>query len=83
MKTIKVTSRGRITLPREFLDHLGAAPGDTIRAEKTGDGRLVLSARPTGHISAIFGSLKGVSDRVLSIEEIAEITAESWAGFAR
>lgn len=50
--------------------------------DKLPDGRIeVKSARPTGKISDLFGSLKAKKKgRSLSIEEMNEIVAGGWAG---
>ena len=40
--TAKVTSKGRVTLPKAVRDLLGIKPGDVIGFERAPDGRIVL-----------------------------------------
>jgi AbrB family looped-hinge helix DNA binding protein len=42
MRTYKVDSRGRITLPKHIREHLGVGPGDRIEFELMRDGQGVL-----------------------------------------
>lgn len=80
MTTLTITSKGQVTLRKEFLEHLGVRPGETVCVEKLPGGRVEVRAnRPTGKISDVFGSLK-VNGPALSIEEMNEIIADGWAG---
>jgi antitoxin PrlF len=40
--TAKVTSKGRVTLPKAVRDLLDIKPGDVIDFERAPDGRIVL-----------------------------------------
>ncbi|MFN3312143.1 MAG: AbrB/MazE/SpoVT family DNA-binding domain-containing protein [Hyphomonas sp.] len=80
MTTLKVTSKGQVTLRRDLLEHLGVHPGDQISVEKLPDGRIEVRAAPAGDISAVFGLLKKDGRRALSIEEMNEIAKEGWSG---
>jgi AbrB family looped-hinge helix DNA binding protein len=80
MSTLTVTAKGQITLPKNLLKHLGVRPGEKIAVAKLPGGRLVVSARPTGKISDVFGLLKKKDGPSLSIEDINRIAAEGWAG---
>ncbi|MBR0851898.1 AbrB/MazE/SpoVT family DNA-binding domain-containing protein [Bradyrhizobium diazoefficiens] len=82
MGTLTVTAKGQVTLRKDLLEHLGVHPGDKIAIEKLPGGRVeVKAARPTGKISDAFGFLRGkTKGRSLSIEEMNEIIADSWAG---
>jgi AbrB family looped-hinge helix DNA binding protein len=42
MWTVTVRSRGRITLPKDLLQHLGVGPGDEIEFELLPDGQGAL-----------------------------------------
>jgi len=56
-------------------------PGERIAVEKLPDGRIeVRAARAGGQISDAFGLLKREKGPRLSIEEMGEIAADSWAG---
>lgn len=80
MSTLKVTAKGQVTLRREFLEHLGVGPGETIQVTKLPDGRIEVRAAPTEEISALFGLLKRKDGPVLSIEEMNEIARQGWSG---
>jgi bifunctional DNA-binding transcriptional regulator/antitoxin component of YhaV-PrlF toxin-antitoxin module len=80
MITLIVTAKGRITLGKDLLRHLGVRPGERIAVERRPDGRIEMRAAPTGHISAVFGSLKKKHGPSLSIEEMTNISARGWAG---
>lgn len=81
MSHLTVTSKGQVTLRKEALQHLGVGPGDKIDYELGPEGRIVLSAKTQGKpISRLFGMLKREGDPKLSIDEINEIIADSWAG---
>ena len=80
MPTLTVTAKGQVTLKKDVLEHLGVQAGDKISVEKLPDGRIEVSAAPTGDISAVFGMLKKKGGPTLTIEEINEITRRGWAG---
>jgi hypothetical protein len=62
------------------LKHLGVHPGDKITMEKLPDGRIeVKAAHPTGKISDVFYFLKKAKGPSLPIEQIKELTTQSWA----
>jgi AbrB family looped-hinge helix DNA binding protein len=76
--TLTITAKGQVTLKKEVLEHLGLGPGDRVKVELLGPGRVELSRPPTGSIEDVFGSLpnNGVS---LSIEEINDVIAAGWS----
>jgi bifunctional DNA-binding transcriptional regulator/antitoxin component of YhaV-PrlF toxin-antitoxin module len=79
--TLAVTSKGRVTLRKEVLDHIGIKPGDKIRVDLAPDGRAVLSAaKGKLGLEAFFGSLHRPDERPLSLEEINQTIADGWAG---
>jgi AbrB family looped-hinge helix DNA binding protein len=82
MSTLTVTAKGQVTLRKDLLEHLGVQPGEKISVEKLPNGRIEVKAtRPAGKISDVFGYLKTKrKGRALSIEEMNEIIADSWAG---
>jgi bifunctional DNA-binding transcriptional regulator/antitoxin component of YhaV-PrlF toxin-antitoxin module len=79
MTTLTVTSKGQVTLRKDILEHLGVAPGAQISVEKLPDGRIQVSAAPSGEISEVFGMFKHKGPPV-SIEEMNEIARDGWAG---
>ena len=60
MATLTLTTRGQLTIRKEFLEHIGVMPGDRIHMEKTVDGKLTLErAEPQGSWQDLAGILKG------------------------
>lgn len=81
MSTLTITAKGQVTLRRDLLQHLGVQPGEKVSIDKLPDGRIeVRAARPTGEISDAFGFFKREGARPVSIEEMNEVIARSWAG---
>ncbi len=75
--TQTVTAKGQVTLRKDLLRHLGIQPGEKITFDKLPDGQIVVkAARPTGHISDVFGFLKNDTNIVLSIDEMNEAIAK-------
>ncbi len=71
MTTITVTSRGQVTLRKEFLEHIGVRPGDRIALNKSASGKLILErARPKGSWDEFIGCLAGKTNVHLTIDEI-------------
>lgn len=81
MTLLKVTAKGQVTLRKELLRHLGVGPGDRIAVEPLPAGRLEIRAdQPAGSIEDFIGCLERPGGPVLSLEEIAALAAEGWAG---
>lgn len=81
MTTLTVTAKGQVTLRKDLLRHLGIEPGQQIEVDKLPGGQIsVRAARPTGSIESFIGLLAGKANRVVTIEEMNEITAAGWAG---
>jgi AbrB family looped-hinge helix DNA binding protein len=80
MGVLTVTAKGQVTLRKELLDHLGIGPGEQISVDKLPDGRIEVRAARAGDISAVFGLLSRKGQPVLSLDDIAEISREGWAG---
>ena len=80
-RTLKITSKGQVTLRKEILDQLGVQPGDRIVVEPVAPGRVeVRRAEPAGDLRAFVGCLKGAGSVPLAIEEIDRLAREGWAG---
>ncbi|QNT59483.1 hypothetical protein AABM17_492 [Neisseria musculi] len=80
--TLKLTAKGQITLKKELLQHLGVGIGELLEVEKLPDGGLKIRAGETENRHGIMnmaGCLQGKSSVRLSIEEINEAIAESYA----
>jgi AbrB family looped-hinge helix DNA binding protein len=81
MTQLTVTAKGQVTLRKDVLEHLGVRPGDKIEVEKLPDGRITVSApQRGGKFSELAGMLKRPGQPVLTIEEMNEVIADSWAG---
>lgn len=80
MSTLKITAKGQVTLRKEILEHLGAAPGTQVSVEMLPDGRIEIKAAPEGKIAAVFGLLKRPGQPVLSIDDMNQIARDGWAG---
>jgi bifunctional DNA-binding transcriptional regulator/antitoxin component of YhaV-PrlF toxin-antitoxin module len=81
MTELTVTSKGRISLEKDLLQHLGVHPGERLDARKLPNGKVEISAvRPKGKISDVFGMLKREGQRTVSIDEMNEVIAKGWAG---
>ena len=81
MATLTVTATGQVTLPKDFLKHLGVRPGEKIAVDKFPQGRVqVRAARPSGKISDAFGFLNRKNGPSLSINEMNKVAARGWAG---
>ncbi len=72
MPTLKLTSRGQVTLRKDVLRHFGVKPGDKINLELLPGGKGVVQAeRKKGNISDLAGFLKEKTNGVrLTVEEI-------------
>jgi len=71
MTTLTVTATGRVTLPKDILDHLGVRPGEKISVESLPDGRIEVKA--AGKISDVFDIFKRENGPRLSIEDMERI----------
>ncbi|MBL8351897.1 MAG: AbrB/MazE/SpoVT family DNA-binding domain-containing protein [Burkholderiaceae bacterium] len=80
MPSLTVTAKGRITLRRELLRHLGVVPGQKVQpVEMLADGSLALqAAQPQGR-DAFVGCLPK-PERALSVQERNAAIADGWAG---
>ncbi len=80
MPTLKLTSRGQVTLRKEVLRHFGVKPGDKIDLELLPGGKGTIQAtRKRGKIEDFFGCLAGKTDVKLTIEEMNEAIADAAA----
>jgi bifunctional DNA-binding transcriptional regulator/antitoxin component of YhaV-PrlF toxin-antitoxin module len=77
MNTLTVTAKGKVTLRKEILEHLGVDPGEKVAVEKLPNGRIEMkAARPAGRISDVFNFLKTEDGPSLSIEKINKVAAQ-------
>ena len=81
MARLKVTAKGQVTLRKEVLHHLGVGPGDMIEVDLLPGGKAnVHAARPTKHISSLFGLLQGKTKKVATLDELTKAAQDGWAG---
>lgn len=80
MSNHTVTSKGQITLRREYLAHLKIRPGEQVTIAQIPNGALEFRYAPKGDISAFFGILKRRGQRAVSIKEMNDVIADGWAG---
>jgi AbrB family looped-hinge helix DNA binding protein len=79
--TLKITSKGQVTLRKAVLDQLGVRPGDRITVELVAPGRVEMRpAQAAASLEAFVGCLKKAGTPTLSIEEMNRIACEGWAG---
>jgi bifunctional DNA-binding transcriptional regulator/antitoxin component of YhaV-PrlF toxin-antitoxin module len=79
--TLKITSKGQVTLRKAVLDQLGVRPGDKITVEFVAPGRAELRpAEASASLEAFVGCLKKADGPTLAIEEMDAIAREGWAG---
>jgi antitoxin PrlF len=77
---LSITAKGQITLRKEVLQHLGVGPGQKVEVDLLPNGRIGLRRKPTGSIEDFFGCAQRPGTKPLTIEEINELIADSWAG---
>ncbi|MDE1150684.1 MAG: AbrB/MazE/SpoVT family DNA-binding domain-containing protein [Azospirillaceae bacterium] len=77
---LTVTAKGRVTLRREILAHLGIRPGDKLVVDLLPDGRAQIHAKSGLSIMELSGALKRPEQPVLTIEEMNDAIAASWTG---
>jgi antitoxin PrlF len=80
MTSLKLTSKGQITIRKEVISHLGLKAGDKIDVEMLPGGAVMLRAAPRGDIRDAFGMLERADGPKLSLEEIQDSIANGWAG---
>ncbi len=81
MIVLSMTTRGQVTFRKDVLHHLGIKPGDKIALDKLPDGRVSLRAvKPAGTIDGFLGVLAGKTQKIATLEEIADAAAAGWAG---
>ena len=79
MTTVTVTAKGQVTLRKDLLEHLGAAPGTKLHVDKLpGGGLAVRRLRSSGSITDLFGTVRPM--RSMSLEEIDAIASDGWSG---
>jgi len=79
--TLKVTAKGQVTFRKDLLKELGVQPGDKLTIEVVGPGHAeVRPAKSKERFAGFIGCLENPDGIHLSIEEMNEVIADSWAG---
>jgi antitoxin PrlF len=72
--TTKVTTNGRITIPRPVRDLLGIGPGDSVEFRPVGAGRVIIEKAGTARQAVRIAELVGIAGPGLSTDEIMALT---------
>lgn len=78
MSALTVTAKGQITLKRDLLEHLRAAPGQQLEVSKLANGVVALHVKSQQGLEAFAGCLPQ-PQQALSLEEMNALIAQSWA----
>ena len=78
MAIVSTTSRGQVTLRKEFFRHLGIKPGEKMEIDLLPGGELRGRAiKKKGRIEDVFGMLAGKTNVKLTIEEMDQAIGEA------
>jgi antitoxin PrlF len=69
-----VTSKGRITIPKQIRELMGIGPGSVVDFERAEDGRIVMVMAGKRGRPSRFARLRGHAGKGLSTEEIMALT---------
>ncbi|HMN73170.1 MAG TPA: AbrB/MazE/SpoVT family DNA-binding domain-containing protein [Rhodoblastus sp.] len=79
--TLKVTAKGQVTLSKALREELRVRPGDKIVVETVSPGRVEMRAAKSGEgLDGFIGYFDNPENIHLTIEEMNELIADSWAG---
>jgi len=59
MRTVKLSKKNQMVLPKEAREHIGAGPGDELVVIQRRNGMLIL-AKPEDILESLKGSGKGI-----------------------
>jgi AbrB family looped-hinge helix DNA binding protein len=75
--TMRITSKGQVTIPVEIREQLGFLPGTEVEFRVDGDAvRLTRAANGTGRGRSLVERLRGRATVGLSTDEILALTRE-------
>lgn len=81
MNALTVSTKGQITLRKEWLRHLGIHPGEKISIDTLPGGEIrIRAAKPAGKIADFCGILKRDGQKPVSIEDMNATIEKGWAG---
>jgi antitoxin PrlF len=79
VSTLRVTSKGQVTLRRDLLQYLGIEPGQQIEVNKLAPGVLAIHAKTAQNLDTFVGCLPKPAQS-LSIEDMNALLAKAWSG---
>jgi antitoxin PrlF len=71
-----ITSKGQITIPKEFREALGLLPHTDVEFERVGDELRVRKAQKSVRGKKLIEAMKGKSTVSMSTDEIMKLTRE-------
>ena len=71
-----ITSKGQITIPKEFRDALGLLPHTDIEFERVGNELRVRKAKKSTRGKKLLEAMTGKSTVTMSTDEIMQLTRE-------
>ena len=78
MAIVSTTSRGQVTLRKEFFRHLGIKPGEKMEIDLLPGGEIRGRAiKKKSRIEDVFGMLAGKTNVKLTIEEMDQALGEA------
>lgn len=80
MTALRITAKGRLTLRRALLQHLGIAPGQQVEVHKLANGVPALHGTPPHGLESFAGCLPPPGTPTLSVEAMSAVIAQGWAG---
>jgi AbrB family looped-hinge helix DNA binding protein len=69
-----VTSKGQVTIPKPFRDHLGIGPGSQVAFRYASDGSVVVEKAGAAGLRGRLEQLRGDAGPGLTTDEIMEMT---------
>jgi AbrB family looped-hinge helix DNA binding protein len=76
IRTVRITSKGQVTIPIQIREHLGLLPGTEVEFRVDGDSVRLTRAENGGRGRSIVERLRGRATSGLSTDEIMALTRE-------
>jgi AbrB family looped-hinge helix DNA binding protein len=74
--TVRVTSQGQISIPRQIMRDAGLKPGDRLQATTDGEGRIILEIETDPVLALLGAAPPGVFEGAQ--DEIRRMRDEEW-----
>jgi AbrB family looped-hinge helix DNA binding protein len=72
--SVRVTSKGQVTIPKRVREHLGVKPGSMVDFEVGADGRVTVVRRGGRPPKSRFARLRGSAPFKMTTDEIMALT---------